>query len=248
MFALGLVLSLGIGVSLGLLGGGGSILTVPVLHYVFAVPAHDAIAMSLVVVGTTSTVALIPHALAGRVHWRLGLAFGVSSMTAAYVGGRIGAGIPSAILIVAFALLMLVAGGAMLMRARSRLAVAEATEISLARVLASGLGVGLITGVLGAGGGFVIVPVLTLLGGVAIREAVGTSLLVIAMNSFAGLAGTASHARIDTRIILPVVAIAVVGSLVGARLVRRISTQHLQGSFGWFVIVVGVSILARELF
>jgi len=247
VFVLGLVLSLAIGLSLGLLGGGGSILTVPVLHYVFGVEAHDAIAMSLIVVGVTSTIALVPHVGTGRVAWRVGLVFGAASMFAAYLGGRLGSSLPAFVLIPAFAMTMLAAGGGMLLRSRRPLRSCSIGHARPRRVLLIGLGVGLLTGTLGAGGGFVIVPALTLVGGLAIREAVGTSLLVIAMNSFAGLAGTASHASVDGRIVVPVIVMAIGGSLFGARLCGRMSPQQLQRAFGWFVIVVGALILLREL-
>ncbi len=248
MLVLGLILALAIGLSLGLLGGGGSILTVPVLHYVLLVETHDSIAMSLVIVGVTSAVALVPHARRGCVKWRLGLGFGGASMLGAYAGGRIGALLPGGVLIAAFALLMLVAGTAMLVRARTAIHACTSDDVRLERMLAIGLGVGLVTGVLGAGGGFVIVPVLVLLGGLAIYEAVGTSLLVIAMNSAAALGGVvAAHTSIDLRIVAAVTAIAVGGSLVGVRVGRKLSAQHLQRAFGWFVIAVGVAMLAREL-
>ena len=247
MFTLGLVLSLAIGLSLGLLGGGGSILTLPVLHYVFRLEAHDAIAMSLVVVGVTSTVALVPHARAGRVRWRAGLTFGAASMIAAFAGGRFGTALPGVVLIVGFALVMLAAGVAMLARSRAPRPASSAGDVRLPRVLAIGLGIGIVTGTLGAGGGFLIVPVLTLLGGLAMRDAIGTSLLVIAMNSLAGLAATAAHATLDSRIGAAVTCVAVAGSLVGVRAGRRLSAQYLQRAFGWFVILVGVFILAREL-
>jgi len=246
MMALGLALSLVIGLSLGLMGGGGSILTVPVLHYVFRVEPHDAIAMSLVVVGATSIVALVPYARAGRVRWRIGLAFGAASMIGAFAGGRLGAALPGVVLIAIFALVMLAAGVAMITRARGSMP-AGTGDLRLPRVLAIGLGIGLLTGILGAGGGFVIVPVLTLLGGLAMRDAIGTSLLVIAMNSLAGLAGAATHTTLDGRITAAVTGLAIAGSLVGVRYGRRLSAQHLQRAFGWFVIIVGMFILAREL-
>jgi uncharacterized protein len=250
VIVVGLILALAIGVSLGLLGGGGSILTVPVVHYVLGVPAHDAIAMSLVVVGVTSAVALVPHARAGRVRWPIGLVFGAASMSAAFVGGRLGAAIPGAILITAFAGMMIVAGTAMLTRARRAAppaTAATAGALRIEQVLALGLGVGLLTGILGAGGGFVVVPSLILFGGLAMRDAVGTSLLVIAMNSFAGLAGVAAHASIDGRITAAVTAVAAAGSLVGTRAGRRLSATVLQRTFGWFVIAVACSILVAEL-
>jgi len=114
-------------------------------------------------------------------------------------------------------------------------------------VFAIGLGTGLLTGLLGAGGGFAIVPALTLFGGLAIRDAVGTSLLVIAMNSLAGLAGTAGHAEIDPRIAVSVTCVAVAGSVLGAQVGRRLSAQSLQRAFGWLVIVVGGFILVHQL-
>jgi uncharacterized membrane protein YfcA len=243
---LGLILSLAIGLALGLLGGGGSILTVPVIHYVFGVGAHDAIAMSLGVVGVTSSVALIPHARARRVEWRVGLVFGAASMAAAFFGAQLGAALPGPVLITAFAMLMVVSGAVMLLRAR-RPPTASDGPVRVARVLVIGLGVGLLTGTLGAGGGFVIVPALTLFGGLAMREAVATSLLVITLNSMAGLAGTLQHASFDTRVAIAVTTFAVVGSFVGARIAKQVSATQLQRVFGWFVIAVGIAVLVREV-
>ena len=114
-------------------------------------------------------------------------------------------------------------------------------------MLATGVGVGLLTGVLGAGGGFVIVPALTLVGGLAIREAVATSLLVITMNALAALAGTAGHASFEGRVLVPVAAIAMAGSMLGMRLGRRLSAHQLQRGFGVFIVVIGTAILFREL-
>ncbi len=245
MFVIGLVLSLAIGVSLGLLGGGGSILTVPVLHYLFEIEAHDAIAMSLVVVALTSAFALLPHARAGNVRWKSGLTFGGTSMAFAFVGARVGAALPSAVLVIAFAALMFSVGTVMLIRTRR--AIATPRPPSLERMLATGVGVGLLTGVLGAGGGFVIVPALTLVGGLAIREAVATSLLVITMNALAALAGTAGHASFEGCVLVPVAAIAMAGSMLGMRLGRRLSAHQLQRGFGVFIVVIGTAILFREL-
>jgi hypothetical protein len=243
----GLILSLAIGLSLGLLGGGGSTLTVPVLHYVFGLRAHDAIAASLVIVGITSTTALISHARAGHVDWRIGVTFGVASMLAAYAGGRINVEIPGPILIVAFAAVMLVAGAAMLVRSRRIATPAPPRTLRVSRLIPLGIGVGLLTGILGAGGGFIIVPALVLVGGLAIRPAIATSLLVIAMNALAAFAGMASHASFDTGLVLAVLALAILGSLIGAALARRLSVVHLQRAFALFVIVTGLAILIGEL-
>ncbi len=247
MLALGLVLSLAIGLSLGLLGGGGSILAVPVLHYVLGLGVHEAIAGSLLVVAVTSTIALIPHARAGRVQWRTGLAFGGASIGSAFAGGRIGALLPGAVLIAAFALVMVAAGVAMVLRSRSAPSLHVAEPVRLPRVLGIGLGVGLITGVLGAGGGFVIIPALTLFAGLVMYDAIGTSLLVIAMNSLAGVAGGALHTHIDGALVAAVTVLAVVGSVVGARVGRRVPAHQLQRGFGGFVIAVAVAMLIAEL-
>jgi hypothetical protein len=247
MFALGLILSLAIGVSLGLLGGGGSILTVPVLHYALGFGVHDAIAGSLVVVGVTSSIAVIPHARSGRVQWRTGLVFGAASMVTAFAGGRLGARLPGGALIAGFALVMIAAGVAMLLRSRAGRGLPAPRPVQLSRVLAVGLGVGLVTGVLGAGGGFVIVPALTLLGGLAMCDAVGTSLLVIAMNAFAGAAGGGLHSHGALPTVAAVTALAVIGSLAGERVGRRIPPHQLQRGFAGFILLVAVAILLREL-
>lgn len=247
MFALGLILSLAIGVSLGLLGGGGSILTVPVLHYALGLGVHEAIAGSLVVVAVTSSIAVIPYTRSGRVQWRTGLLFGAASMVAAFAGGRLGARLPGGVLITAFALVMIAAGTAMLLRSRRAPGLPVTRPVHLRRVVAVGLGVGLITGVLGAGGGFVIVPALTLVGGLTMCDAIGTSLLVIAMNALAGLAGGALHTHIAVPTVAVVTGLAVIGSLAGARIGRHLRAHQLQRGFGWFILAVAAAILLREL-
>lgn len=246
MVVLGLVLSLAIGLSLGLLGGGGSILTVPVLHYALGFAAHDAVAASLFIVGVTSGFALIPHARAGRVRWRQGLVFGAASMITAFAGGRLGALLPGRALILAFAIVMIAAGTATLVRAQ-RPPIARTAAPRLGRVAIAGLAVGLVTGVLGAGGGFIIMPALMMLGGLAVHEAIATSLLVIALNAFAGLAGTIGRAPFDLAIVLVVAGLAIAGSLAGARIGHRLPAQRLQRTFGWFVLAVAAAILLREL-
>jgi uncharacterized membrane protein YfcA len=247
MLVVGLGLSLAIGLSLGLLGGGGSILAVPLLHYALHFEVHEAIAASLFVVGVTSSIAMIPYARDGRVRWRIALAFGSASMAASFAGGRVRTWLPATALLTAFAVVMIAAGVAMIVRSRRPPQLLASAPPHVARVLALGLGVGLITGVLGVGGGFLIVPALTVLGGLVMCEAVGTSLLAIAMNSFAGLAGTGMHGHVDGPIVAAVTVLAVIGSLAGARLGRRVSAASLQQAFGWLVIAVAGFMLLREL-
>lgn len=240
-----LALSVLIGVSLGLLGGGGSILTVPILTYVGGVTAKAAIASSLFVVGVTSAVGVITHARAGRVQWRIGLIFGASGMGGAYLGGKVAAYIPSTVLMVLFALMM--AATAIAMLRKPRVLLAPSAELAVGKVIAEGIVVGVVTGLVGAGGGFLVVPALVLLGGLPMATAVGTSLVVIAMKSFAGLAGHLGHVDLDWRLTLMVTAAAVVGSFIGGSLIHRIPPAALRRGFGVFIIAMSALVLAKEL-
>lgn len=193
------LLAVVVGLSLGLLGGGGSILMVPLLVYVAGMDPKEAIAASLVVVGVTAAMSVVGHARAGRVRWRTGLIFGAAGMAGAFAGGLLGGLLPGALLLAGFAVMMVVTAVAML-RGRTDLDPARAhTELPIARVLLDGGVVGLVTGLVGAGGGFLVVPALALLGGLPMGVAVGTSLLVIAMKSFAGLAGYLTSVTLDWR-------------------------------------------------
>ncbi|MEU7518058.1 sulfite exporter TauE/SafE family protein, partial [Streptomyces sp. NPDC042898] len=249
MTALIVAASLLIGVSLGILGGGGSILTVPILVYLAGQDTKEAIATSLFVVGVTSLAALIPHARAHRVRWRTGLLFGAFSMAGAYAGGRVAEYIPGTVLLVAFALMMLATAYAMLRKPRNGKKKARPAhrDLPLKHIAVEGLVVGAVTGLVGSGGGFLVVPALAILGGLPMGIAVGTSLLVIAMKSFAGLAGHLSGVSIDWGIALTVTVAAVAGSLIGARLAGRIPQDALRKFFGWFVVVMGVFVLAQQL-
>ncbi|MGY0005544.1 sulfite exporter TauE/SafE family protein [Micromonospora sp. I033] len=247
MLLLTLGLAVLIGVSLGLLGGGGSILAVPLLVYVAGLPAKEAIATSLLVVAVTSAVGVLPHARAHRVRWRTGLVFGVAGMTGAYAGGRGAAFVPAWILLTGFAVMMLATAIAMV---RGRRATGDRPvphELPVFRVVLEGIVVGLVTGLVGAGGGFLVVPALALLGGLPMPVAVGTSLVVIAMKSFAGLAGYLSSVQLDWGLAGAVTAAAVLGSLAGGRLAGRLPADLLRRAFGWFVVVMGVFVLARQL-
>jgi uncharacterized protein len=236
-----------IGVSLGLLGGGGSILAVPLLVYVAGLPIKEAIATSLFIVGTTSALAVLPHALAGRVRWRTGLVFGLAGMAGAYPGGRLAAYIPGEILLTAFALMMLATAAAMIRGRRTTSTAPPRRELPILRVVVDGVAVGLVTGLVGAGGGFLVVPALVLLGGLPMAVAVGTSLVVIAMKSFAGFAGYLSVVDINWALTLAVTTAAVLGSLIGGKLAGRIREDTLRRSFGWFVIAMGLFVLAQQL-
>ena len=247
MLVITVALALLVGVALGLLGGGGSILTVPLLAYVAGMDAKQAIATSLLVVGTTSAVAAISHARAGRVQWRTGLIFGAAGMVGAYGGGLLARFIPGTVLLIGFAVMMVATAVAML-RGRKEVGPPDQHHrIPVPKVIAECLVVGLVTGLVGAGGGFLVVPALALLGGLPMPVAVGTSLVVIAMKSFAGFAGYLSSVAIDWKVAGMVTAAAVVGALAGARLTALVNPDSLRQAFGWFVLVMSSVILAEEV-
>lgn len=250
MLWIAIVLALLVGGSLGLLGGGGSILTLPILRYALGMPPHEAIAVSLFVVGATSVAALIPHARRKHVDWTTGATFGAAGMVGAYLAGHFSKYLPPTLLLLGFGLMMLATGFAMLRRRaseKSRRAGDDERRFQPVKILGEGLVVGAVTGMVGAGGGFLVVPALVLLGRLPMQTAVGTSLLVIAMKSFAGFAGFWGHTSIAWPIALPLAAAAVVGSLAGSALAARVSAHALQASFGWFVIAMAFFMLAQEL-
>lgn len=238
------VLSLAIGISLGMLGGGGSILTVPILVYALGVEERAALASSLLVVGTTSLVALVRPARAGIVAWRTGLTFAGAGMLGSFAGGKVSAFVDERILLSVFAALMLGTAIAML---RGRREQTEAREMRLVPALLTGLSAGALTGLVGAGGGFVIVPALALVGGLPMRTAIGTSLLVIALQSFAGFLGHLSHATVDAALIGTVTASASVGAVLGGAFGDRVPQEQLRRGFGVFVLVMGLYMGWRQL-
>ncbi|EHI14214.1 sulfite exporter TauE/SafE family protein [Mycolicibacterium thermoresistibile] len=247
---IGLIIALAVlvGVALGLLGGGGSILMVPLLAYVAGMDAKAAIATSLLVVGVTSAVGAVSHARAGQVRWRTGLIFGAAGMAGAYAGGILARFIPGTVLLLGFAVMMAATAVAML-RGRRNTATPDTGgdhRLPVPRILADGLVVGLVTGLVGAGGGFLVVPALALLGGLSMPAAVGTSLVVIAMKSFAGLAGYLTSVQIDWPVALAVTVAAVAGALLGSRLTALVNPDTLRQAFGWFVLTMSAVILAQE--
>jgi uncharacterized membrane protein YfcA len=242
-----LLLSVLIGLSLGLLGGGGSILTVPILTYVAGMNPKEAIAASLFVVGVTSAVSAVTHARKGRVKWRTGLIFGAAGMAGAFGGGLVGGHIPGTILMIAFALMMVATSMAMIRGRKDVSAATHNNDLPVGKVIVEGLVVGLVTGLVGAGGGFLVVPALALLGGLSMPVAVGTSLVVIAMKSFAGLGGYLTSVSLDWALVGGVTAAAVAGSFLGARLAGRIPEAALRKGFGVFVLLMGVFVLVQEL-
>jgi uncharacterized membrane protein YfcA len=244
MLAAVLALALAIGTIVGLLGGGGSVLTVPVFTYVAGWPAKAAIAASLLVVALTSAAGALTHARAGRVEVRTGLGFAAAGMVGALVGGRLARGVSGHVLMVCFAAMMLATAVAML-RGR-RTAAPPRPRLPLAVALGLGLAVGALTGFVGAGGGFLVVPVLVLGAGLAVERAIGTSLLVIACTSAAGFLERLDHVAIDWPWTLAVSALSVLGAIVGGRLAGRIAPATLRRAFGLLVLAMAVLVLIEE--
>lgn len=264
----GLVLSAAIGLSLGLIGGGGSIITVPVLVYVLGVEAHEAIGMSLAVVGVTSLTGATLHHRRGTVNWRAGALFGAAGIFGAYSGSRLTYLVPPGLLLLLFAALMLLIAALMLAQRRregchseGQRQVEEVIEVDLVcdetrsvkrhhasmfKAVLAGALVGVLTGFLGVGGGFLIVPALLMFGGLSMKEAIGTSLLVIAINCAAGLLGHLQHGGFDLSLTALVTALAAAGTLLGTTLSHRTSPARLQKGFAVFTIAVAIFLVAKN--
>jgi uncharacterized membrane protein YfcA len=251
MLTLAYALAALIGLSLGLMGGGGSILTVPIFVYVLAFDPKLAIAMSLPVVGVTSLVGALGHWRAGNVDLKTAAFFGVIAMFAAYLGARLAVLLSGAVQLSLLAVIMLAAAISMFNSARRTSAAKtrkadDERPASLRLLWPVAMCVGLVTGLIGVGGGFLIVPALVLLGRVSIKRAVGTSLLVIAMNCASGFAGYVGRVDIPWLFVLRFTAIAVLGILAGTYLVRFVSQRALKQAFSVFLIVMGTFILVQN--
>lgn len=250
-----LSMSMVIGLLLGLLGGGGSILTVPMLVYLLHVEPKNAIVTSFVVVGISSLMALIPHARRGSVCWKSGLLFGVTGMVGAFGGGRLAGHFSSDVLMTLFGGICLLTGMLMMRNRKTQAIQSLASEplkvcplrVPYLRVLFDGFFVGALTGMVGVGGGFLIVPALTLLVGFPIKGAVGTSLLVIAMNAIAGLAGYSQHVSLDLELTGIVTSGSIVGSAIGALLSGYVKPALLRRVFGLMVILIAGYILSQSV-
>lgn len=251
MTLIGLFLAVLMGVTLGVLGGGGSILAVPILFYAVGFGTKEAIAASLVVVGLTSVFGAAEHWRGGGLQLRVALIFGPITATAAYLGAHLAGFLSGAVQLSIFAIVMLLAAifmfvnGAYDVGASKKPAPKSVGRILL-RFALPGIAVGILTGVVGVGGGFLIVPALVLLAGMPMRQAVGTSLLVISMNSLAGFAGYIGDVDIQWGYLSIFTALAVTGSLVGAHVAHFIPQRAIKQSFAVFLIVMAAFILFQS--
>ncbi|HNN51352.1 MAG TPA: sulfite exporter TauE/SafE family protein [Pseudomonadota bacterium] len=246
MLELAIALSLGIGVLLGMLGGGGSVLLVPVLLSVLKLPTKTALATSQMVMAATTVVAMVLHARAGRVVFRTGVLFGLSGMAGSFLGGRLAHYIPANLLLSGFVVLMLASAIQMLRGNRKKTEPKAGAAWWLGMLV--GFPTGLVAGMLGAGGGFLVVPALTIFGGLAMEQAVGTSLLVIAMQAFAGSLGYLGHSTVDFRLVGMLASVMAVGSLGGAVLSQRVPAAFLRRLFAALLIAVAIQMLVQTFF
>ncbi len=278
MEILGYIGAVLMGLSLGLIGGGGSILTVPILVYLFQVDAVLATAYSLFIVGLTSLVGSFSHIKLGNIHWRTAIVFGIPSIISVFLtrsflvpmipdpimtfgqdatGGAAFVLTKSVGLLLLFAVIMVMAAYSMIKPSKKASADqstvfesdGQQPKFNYPLILSEGAIVGVVTGLVGAGGGFLIIPALVLLAKLPMKQAVGTSLMIIAAKSLIGFVGDMrGNEVIDWSFLAVFSSIAVVGILIGSWLSKRIPGEKLKPAFGWFVLVMGTYIIIKELF
>lgn len=261
MEILGYIASIFIGIALGLIGGGGSILTVPVLVYLFAVDAVAATAYSLFIVGLTSAVGSVSYFKNNLVNIKTAIIFGIPSIIAVFLTrAYIVPAIPkevftigsfvvtkSILMMLLFAILMIAASYSMIKKCedcdKQNL---EPQKFNYPVILIEGAVVGILTGLVGAGGGFLIIPALVILSKLPMKEAVGTSLVIIAAKSLIGFFGESGETIINWQLLVSVSAFAIVGIFIGTMLSKKIDGAKLKPAFGWFVLVIGIYIIIKE--
>lgn len=239
-----MVLGALIGLVLGALGGGGSILTIPILVYFLGMPTHVAVTASLIIVGMNALVGMVFHYRTGHVRIKRSLLFGLYGLLASYLGARLSSLLPGSILLMLFGLLMLVIALTML---RPKKQVQETTYQAWWMILLGGLGVGFLTGFLGVGGGFLIVPALVLFLGMDMQDAVGSSLVVIAINSASGLLGHLNSGPLPWVEIMLFTLAGLLGLVVGTRLTKRLPAQRLSQLFAAFVLLLALIVLGINI-
>ena len=261
MEIVGYIASLLVGVSLGLIGGGGSILTVPVMVYLFGLQPLVATSYSLFIVGSASLVGAVNNFKKGLVNINAAALFGTTSLVTVFLTRKFilpvlperiftvaGVNITSSFLImILFAVLMMIAAFSMIRNPSVQEEKKNGKDqIQLFKVLGYGIALGLVTGLLGAGGGFLLIPALVFLLKLPMKKAVGTSLLIIAFNSLIGFVGDLGHFSIDWAFLLKITLVAIAGIFIGTALNKRIPGEDLKKGFGWFVMVMAIYIITRE--
>ena len=259
---LGVVLALLIGVSLGLIGSGGSILTVPILVYVVGIDPVLATAYSLFIVGSTSLVGSVRNVLEGNVHFKIVLAFGIPSLIAVFLTrAELVPLLPdtivlsnqtevskSKLIMALFAVVMFAASSRMIRKPRHKNIAKQEILTSFIPLASQGLLIGTISGLVGAGGGFLIIPTLVFFANLPMKKAIGTSLTIIACQSLIGFTGDLGHQEIDWKILMSFTSVSIVGIFIGMRLSRKIMDKNLRVIFGWFILSMSVYIIFKVFF
>jgi len=250
------------GLSLGLIGGGGSILTVPILVYLFAVDPVTATAYSLFIVGITSLIGSFSHYKQGNIHWKTALVFGVPSIAGVYLSRAVLVPlIPAQIaslgfieltkplfILLLFSILMIFASISMIRKSKVT-SDAGAVNYNYKLIFLEGIAVGLLTGLVGAGGGFLIIPALVLFANLPMKQAVGTSLIIIAVKSLIGFSSDLqTDMDIRWNLLMGISVISIIGIFIGSYLTKFISNEKLKPVFGYFVLIMGLYIITKELF
>lgn len=261
MEIIGYIASIFIGIALGLIGGGGSILTVPVLFYLFAVDTVTATAYSLFIVGLTSAVGTVSYFKKGLVNIKTAIVFGIPSIIAVFLTrAYLVPAIPKEVfsigdfivtkgilMMLVFAVMMIAASYSMIKKDKKQPNENEGEQkFNYPIILVEGAIVGILTGLVGAGGGFLIIPALVILSKLPMKEAIGTSLVIIAAKSLIGFFGEGSDTVIDWSLLTKVSAFAIVGIIIGTMLSKKIDGAKLKPAFGWFVLVMGIYIIVKE--
>lgn len=261
MEIIGYIASIFIGIALGLIGGGGSILTVPVLFYLFAVDTVTATAYSLFIVGITSAVGTVSYFKKGLVNIKTAIVFGIPSIIAVFLTrAYLVPAIPKEVfsigdfvvtkgilMMLVFAVMMIAASYSMIKKDKKQPNENEGEQkFNYPIILVEGAIVGILTGLVGAGGGFLIIPALVILSKLPMKEAIGTSLVIIAAKSLIGFFGEGSETVIDWSLLTKVSAFAIVGIIIGTMLSKKIDGAKLKPAFGWFVLVMGIYIIIKE--
>lgn len=261
MLVIGYLLALLMGVVLGLIGGGGSILTVPILVYVFGISPVLSTAYSLFIVGITSLFAVFGYLKSNLVNFKVGIIFSIPAFIGVYSSRRfIVPSIPDTIftlgtfelkkniaILLLFAIMMLLASFSMIKKSSKK---SEKKEISESKknlfIILEGLVVGIITGLVGAGGGFLVIPVLVILSGLEMKEAVATSLLIISIKSLIGFLGDVQNQTLDWNFLGIISIFTIIGSFIGTVLSKKVPSEKLKPAFGYFVMIMGLFIFIKE--
>ncbi len=234
-----------IGLSLGLLGGGGSILTVPILVYVVKMDPKTSIALSLAIVGATSLIGSIGHYRKGNINLKVALIFAPFAMVGTFGGAKLSVFMSGATQLILFAIIMLIASFFMF-KGRKESEIDENKKVNYILIAAQAIFVGVVTGIVGVGGGFIIVPALVLLANIRMKEAVGTSLFIIALNSISGFLGYLNLVEVPWEFLGVFIIFASIGIIVGSNLIQYVSQAKLKKAFAIFLVVMGFFILYKN--